>query len=286
MHLIAPIAETRLKEVVDYFAHLGLKDQRAFGATAVKKAELRRSLNQILDKEVLDANIGLGILATYENNLDKALEHFKIAYNFSNKDSTSSLNYANSLFVSGRHKEAFPIYKNAIIKESTSLDIFQGICRALIGYGYLDELEDISKCLKGIENPYSARYQREINLMRNTLSYLESINVSVDLFRSYHIAIDKIFFKYFNITTTFDTEVFHDRDRSTFSYLIYLPVSKSDKNIEDLVGDMNDELQDEIIKLRKTDDVENKEIIREMSKKLCFYFSLPRCLDVEGGNGF
>gem|GEM_PF-4142786 len=48
---------------------------------------------------------------------------------------------------------------------------------------------------------------------------------------------------------------------------------------------MNDELQDEIIKLRKTDDVENKEIIREMSKKLCFYFSLPRCLDVEGGNG-
>lgn len=284
MHLIAPIAETRLKEVVEYFAHPGLKDQRVFGTTAAKKAELRRSLNQIIDKEVLDANTGLGILATYENNLDQAVEYFRVAYYFSNKDSVSSLNYANSLFVSGRHAESFLIYKNAIIKQPNASEMFQGICRALVGFGYLDELEDIAKCLKGNESPYSARYKREISLMRNTLSYLESINVSADLFRLYHIAIDKIFFKYFNITTTFDTEVFHDQDRSTFTYLIYLPVSKSDKDIEILVGDMNDEFQDEIIKLRKVDDTENRKKMRQMSEKLCFYFSLPRSLDVELSN--
>lgn len=274
MHLIAPIAETRLKEVIEFFTHLGLKDQKAFGATAVKKAELRRSMNQIINQEIFDANTGLGILATYENKLDQAIEFFRVAYNFSNRDAISSLNYANSLFLNGHHLEALPVYKNVIIKEPTSLQMFQEICRSLIGYCYLDELEDIAGCIKGHEKLYSANYEQEIKIMSETLAFLGDINVDIDLFRKYHMALDKVFFKYFNITTEFNTEFFHDTDRGKFSFIMNLPVSTYDSTVERLLGDMNDEFQDEIIKIRKYADTSEKQKIRAMSEKLCFYFSL------------
>lgn len=284
MHLIAPTAETRLKEVVEYFALPGLKDQKAFGATAAKKAELRRSLSQIMGREVFDAHTGLGILATYENKLEQAIEHFRIAYNFSNKDAISSLNYANSLFLSGRHVDALPIYKSVIIKQPNSIDMFQEICRSLISFGYLKELDEIAKNLKIKENPYSVKYIREIKLTHETLNFLKKINVDVDLFRQYQFAIDKVFFKYFNVTTSFDTEIFHDEDRRVFTFLIYLPVSKFNNDIQELLGDMNDELQDEIIKLRKVEDSTLRQKIKEMSEKLCFYFSMPQSFESELSN--
>lgn len=284
MHLIAPIAETRLKEVIEFFAHPGLKDQRQFGIGASKKAELRRSLNQIISKEVFDANTGLGILATYENNTDQAIVHFRVAYNFSNRDAVSSLNFANSLFLSGNHLEALPVYKNVIIKEPSSLRSFEEICRALIGYGYLSELDDIAKCIKGHEKLYSANYEREIKLMSETLSFLEKINVDVSLFREYNKAMDKVFFKYFNVTTQFDTEFFHDPDRDTFSLIKNLPVSGYDESVELLLGDMNDEFQDEIIKIRKNTDPSERQKIRAMSEKLSFYFSLTNESSIGGNN--
>ncbi|MCL6243265.1 hypothetical protein M5F04_01570 [Acinetobacter sp. ANC 7200] len=274
MHLIAP-AETRLKEVVEYFSSPGLKDRKTFGATATKKAELRRSLNQIITREVVDAHTGLGILATYENSLDQAIEHFRIAYNFSNKDDISSLNYANSLFLNGRHNEAFPVYKNAIEKNPTSVDMFREICRALIGFCYLEELNEIAQCVKSKEDPYSPEYKKEIELNLNTLSFLKKINVDVGLFRKYQMAIDRVFFKYFNITTSFETEIYYDDERSILTFSLNLPISDVSKKHEDLLGDMNDELQDEIIRLRKSNDPVLREKIKEMSNGLCFYFSLP-----------
>jgi|GEM_PF-2111333 len=267
------LAKTKLDEVLEFFTHPGPKDLKPFGIAAKKKAELRRSLTALSNKDVFDSATGQAFIAVYENNWDLAISNLRTAYNFTNKSTSTSLNLANVLFINGQHEEAINIYIHAMSQSSNDQRLFNEIFQIIIPYHYLDEVNRLIEVTAGIE--LTANQVHAIEVSKRALLFLEEINVSLEVFRSHRIAAEAIIYKYFTITTKFRDETHRDESRKMYSSFLYLPMTDSEyKANHNLIGQMNDDLLDLIINLKKTKFLNQEDEFRKMSKNISLIFSI------------
>lgn len=266
------LANTKLSEVVDFFTHQGLKDQNQFGEMAKKKANLRKSLDALQGKDAFDCYTGKGILSVYENDINTAVSNFKKAYDLTGGSLNSAMNYANILMLTPNHELAIDIYLQAMSKAQNNIKVFSDIFKSLCSYVYLDKIKNLTDLSLTRELNEDQKVKLEIS--RNINSFFNKIDASIDIFRMYRSAADSIFYKYFTITSSFKEEVHFDLARAELSITFFLPINKVDEKIEYLLGQMNDEFQDLLLKKRKESFSGDLRKFREASKHINLYFGL------------
>jgi tetratricopeptide (TPR) repeat protein len=266
------LANTKLSEVVDFFTHQGLKDQNQFGEMAKKKANLRKSLDALQGKDAFDCYTGKGILSVYENDINTAVSNFKKAYDLTGGSLNSAMNYANILMLTPNHELAIDIYLQAMSKAQNNIKVFSDIFKSLCSYVYLDEIKKLTDLALTRELNEDQKIKLEIS--KNINSFFNKIDASIDIFRMYRSAADSIFYKYFTITSSFKEEVHFDSARAELSITFFLPINKVDEKIEYLLGQMNDEFQDLLLKKRKESFSGDLRKFREASKHINLYFGL------------
>jgi tetratricopeptide (TPR) repeat protein len=264
------LANTKLEEVIHFFTHKGLKAQGVFGEMGKRKANLRKSLEALSAKEPFDCYTGKGILSIYENDLKSAISHLKYAYNLTNHSINASMNYANALMLNEDHKLAIEVYISAITKAQNDKRVFSDIFKTLCPFGYLQEIEQLLKIASTIE--LSHDQERQLNIARRTVEFLHEINVPIDIFRLYRTTMDTVFYKYFTFTSESREETQCDLSRMVFSTTIYLPLDESNEEAESILGKMNDDFQDIILKKRREYYSENLSEFRKASARLNYYF--------------
>lgn len=266
------LANTKLSEVVDFFTHQGLKDHNQFGEMAKKKANLRKSLDALQGKDAFDCYTGKGILSVYENDINTAVSNFKKAYDLTGGSLNSAMNYANILMLTPNHELAFDIYLQAMSKAQNNIKVFSDIFKSLCSYVYLDKIKNLTDLALTRELNEDQKIKLEIS--RNINSFFNKIDASIDIFRMYRSAADSIFYKYFTITSSFKEEVHFDSARAELSITFFLPINNVDEKIEYLLGQMNDEFQDLLLKKRKESFSGDLRKFREASKHINLYFGL------------
>lgn len=266
------LANTKLEEVIHFFTHKGLKDQSAFGEMGKRKANLRKSLESLSTKEPFDCYTGKGILSIYENDLNSAISHLKYAYNLTNHSVNASMNYANALMLNGQHSLAIEVYISTIAKAQNDKRVFSDIFKTLCPFGYLQEIEQLVKLAPSIELNQSQ--EKQLRIAKRTVDFLREIDVPIDIFRIYRTAMDTVFYKYFTFTSEFREETQCDISRMLFSNTIHLPLDELSETAELILGQMNDEFQDLILKKRREYYSENLSDFRKVSARLNYYFGL------------
>lgn len=268
--MVAQAPDTKLSEVFEYFSKPSIKDLKPFGDLGKKKAELKRSLEQFSGQDPFAAYTGLGILATYENNLRGALEYLRKAYNITNKNAMSSMNYAYSLVLNEKYSEAVEIYLNVIKNCPNDASIFVDIVNMLERYYFIDECYTVINLVSGIDIEIVKSQNYRVDCARERLLKMNTIQMNIDFIRKFINATENTFYENFTATTSFfrDSEVDSSHKSLFFSYKI--PLLGNDLDfMSELVADMNDSLQDKLIHIIKTSNIENAKLL---AKQIYLYF--------------
>lgn len=193
--MVSLAADTKLTEVIKYFMATNLKDLRPFSDMGKKKAELKRSLAQITGKEPFDAYTGLAILSIYENNLNKAIEYFKIAYDSTNHNLNSSMNYAHILFLDEQYEKSISIYLDTLEKYPNNTKILIDAINSLERFYFIEDCEKLINISKGIEDEILNEQIEIVNEAKKQLKQIREIGLDIIFVRQLINAVEKFFLK-------------------------------------------------------------------------------------------
>lgn len=271
--MVAQAPDTKLSEVMKYFMGSGLKNLNAFSDVGKKKAELKLSLRQSLNKEPIDSNTGLAILAVYENDIQSSISFFKRAYEASRYGLNPSINYAHSLFLNEQYSEAIEIYLDAMQRFPNNKNAFMQIINSLERYYFIDECQQIFSAVQGIDALILAEQKNIVLRALEQFNKLNTLGIDVDLFRGFIHALELTFFEYFEFNTSLSREAIFNSGHSMAFYTVKLPMVSDDlEYMSDLLADMNDSLQDKILELiRKNHQIKD---VKQMANKIYSYFTL------------
>lgn len=268
MSSLAP--KTKLQEVINDFGAPGLKDLRLFSELGKKKVIAKKAMENLEAKDICAANAGLGIIYTYENELALGLQCFKRAYEFSHHEFGATMNYAHSLFINGYYPEANKIYLEAVKKNPTDKNLFHRVFKTFEENLYLDELIKLIE-ISQVGKELTEDQQKDLVACEYTVQFLNRNHINIEIFRELRAALDSVFYKYYTLPTESTFNRYIDETRQTYSYICFLPINlKLFPQLINLVGDLNDELQDKIINIYDSRNINST----SNPDKINFYFSI------------
>lgn len=239
----APIPATKVNEVLQYFGVPVFKNLNPFSPIGKKKAELKKSMSDLLTKEPVAAHTGLGVIYIYENAEIQALNEFKAAYEKSDFGASQAMHYANALFIYGYFDKANHIYKQIIKDNRNDEEKFIQVVKRFSEFCFFEDLNEV------LETSYISRTLPEdamsdIDEGYNIKAYLEKYNIPVEFYRDLRNSIDRVFYQYFSLPTQADYTTYFDLDN--FTYTLDIDPSYFDDAIHSIC-EMNDSLQDLMI---------------------------------------
>lgn len=185
-------------------------------------------------------------MLAYENNFSKALTEFKNALNYAPHSIRTKIHYSNLLSLQGYHDEALPLYRDIVSQQTASVAEVVAIITRVIEFLYIEEAKELVASSHIDQN--AREYLTKFILKSNDIiDFLNSHNISFDYYRDLRKIMNDVAYHYFSITTELYTGNIVDKNDSTCTILIFIPI-KEPSDI-DLLGKMNDELQDKLVEL-------------------------------------
>ncbi|MFV5592776.1 tetratricopeptide repeat protein [Acinetobacter junii] len=246
--MTAALPATKLNEVVDFLGVPAFKNSNPFSAIGKKKTELKHSMNALLAKNPTEAYTGLGIIYNYENQLDLACNAFQNAYRVSNKGYSASRHLANQELLFGDRNFGISLFLNLVNEHPLDFNLAFEFTNKASSLLFMDELNEGLKnhrLYDDIMKSCSSEIQESLEMF----NFIKRNKINIEIFRDIVSTGDKVFSRYFTVPTETGIHKLIDNERHTLTISYELP----DFNDlpEDLLGEMNDNLQDEIIYLYK-----------------------------------
>ncbi len=134
---MAPMLQAKAHHLIDTLNHrLGTQ------LNDIERYRFKAEAHELMDVDPADAHIALGIIASFEQNVEEMHRCHKLGITYSGEASYAIFNYANSLIKLKLHEEALYQAKTAFEKSVKGEEVHRDALEFIIGLCHILDLED------------------------------------------------------------------------------------------------------------------------------------------------
>lgn len=265
-----PMQATKLNEIADLFGVPAFKNHSPFSPLGKKKTEYKQSMNALINSNPIEAYTALGILYSYENNIYLMLESFKKAYDYSNRNYITSMHLANGYYIYGDMEEAINIYKTVVAERPFDGEIVSEVLKRMLNMLYIEEFHELVNGFN-LSKYLDKSVEDEVLEAKKIIKFLEIHNISIKIFRELRLLCDQVFMHYFTLPTNAEMNRTVDFDAEQLKFVLKVNEMENVTYPDDLIGDINELLQDKLIKVYKKFNINSQ----SSADKIHIYFEAP-----------